>query len=117
MFYDEEKDEQFASTVLRIASTQIKRFPGGFGRMLATAEFQIAEAKEIAIIGGKGNDLAKEVFSEYMPFKVVALTETGSEFPLLKDRGKVNGKTTAYVCRDFVCERPVTEVKELRELL
>lgn len=115
-FYGEEKYERFASTVLRLASSQIKRFPGGFGRMLSAAEFCVAESKEIAIVGEKGNDLARAVFSEYLPFKVIAMSATGSELPLLKGRGKLGDEATAYVCRDFVCERPVTDVESLKNL-
>jgi hypothetical protein len=33
--------------------------------------------------------------------------------PLLADRTRVDGAPTAYVCRGFVCDRPVTEVAEL----
>jgi uncharacterized protein YyaL (SSP411 family) len=32
---------------------------------------------------------------------------------LLADRGTVDGRPTAYVCRHFVCRLPVTSVEEL----
>ena len=33
--------------------------------------------------------------------------------PLLADRPLRDGRPTAYVCRGFVCDRPVTTVDEL----
>ena len=33
--------------------------------------------------------------------------------PLLADRPLVEGRSAAYVCRGFVCQRPVTSVEEL----
>ena len=33
--------------------------------------------------------------------------------PLLADRPRRNGASTAYVCRNFVCDRPVTDESEL----
>ncbi|MGA3525931.1 thioredoxin domain-containing protein [Melissospora conviva] len=33
--------------------------------------------------------------------------------PLLADRTMIDGASTAYVCRGFVCDRPVTTVEEL----
>jgi uncharacterized protein YyaL (SSP411 family) len=29
----------------------------------------------------------------------------------------VDGKATAYVCRDFTCDRPITDLKELKEAI
>jgi uncharacterized protein YyaL (SSP411 family) len=32
---------------------------------------------------------------------------------LLADRGQLDGRPTAYVCRHFVCRLPVTAVEDL----
>jgi uncharacterized protein len=40
-----------------------------------------------------------------------------SSVPLLADRIAIDGRPTAYVCRGFVCELPVTEPDKLREQL
>jgi len=37
--------------------------------------------------------------------------------PLLDDRPLVDGASAAYVCRGFVCDRPVTTETDLREVL
>ena len=37
--------------------------------------------------------------------------------PLLAGRGLVKGGPTAYVCRQFACQTPVTTPAELRETL
>ncbi len=77
--------------------------------------------KEVVIIGEKGNDLEREIFGEFLPNKVVVLSaepERHAEFlPLLQDREMIDGKATAYVCENFVCQRPVVTPAELRELL
>ncbi len=120
-FFGEEKYERFASTVLRIAAVQAKRHPQGFGRLLAAAEFYLSGAKEIVIAGKRGNELEHEIWSEYRPAKVVAVSVDpavdGELLPLVKDRHMIDGKPTAYVCENFVCQRPVTTVEELKELL
>ena len=106
--------ERFATTVLRLAASQIRRFPSGFGRTLSAIEFRLADVKEFAIVDGAGSDVEREVWSEYRPFKVVA---PGGDVPLLEGRSSVDGKPTVYVCENFVCQRPVTNVEDLRELL
>ncbi|MBL8184485.1 MAG: thioredoxin domain-containing protein [Blastocatellia bacterium] len=114
----DERYERFGLTVLRLASVQAKQHPQGFGRLLATAEFHFGEVKEVAIVGDADNDLQRELWSEYRPFKIVAIGDgTGSNVPLLKDRTLIDGKATAYVCEGFVCQRPVNRPEELAKMI
>jgi len=56
----------------------------------------------------------------YRPFQVVALGAPGSSppvVPLLQDRGLVDGRAAAYVCRGFTCQAPVTGPDALRDPL
>ncbi len=117
-FYGEEKYERFAATVLRLAASQIRRHPQGFGRALSAMEFHLAPVKEIAVIGPRGNDLEREVQDRYLPNTVVALSEAASsEVPVMNGKVMIDGNPTAYVCENFVCKRPVTSAEELMELL
>lgn len=111
--YGDDKYARFAMTTLRLAAPQVKRFPNGFGRTLATVEFALAAVKEIALVGD-ATQLEREIWADYRPFKIVA---KGGDIPLLEGRTEVEGKAAAYVCEDFVCQRPVTSADELRELI
>jgi uncharacterized protein YyaL (SSP411 family) len=116
-FYGDEKYERFALTVLRLASGQIKRFPNGFGRSLAALEFHLAATKEIALAADPGGELEREIWRDYRPFRVIAVGTEPNGVPLLEGRTAVDGKPAAYVCEDFVCQRPVTDVDDLIGLL
>ena len=98
----------------------MSQYPSGFGQWLNAASFMASEPREVALIGS-GEDLAPflEVLRDgYQPFRVVAAAEEGeSTVPLLKDRGRIDGKAAAYVCRQFVCEAPVTTPEALRKQL
>jgi uncharacterized protein YyaL (SSP411 family) len=117
----DEKYERFAVTVLRLVAPQIRRYPQGFGKTLSAMEFYLGTTKEIALIGDKGSELEKEVWREFLPNKVVALSDNPTEdaefIPLLENSGKIDGKATAYVCQNFVCQKPVFTVEDLREQL
>jgi uncharacterized protein YyaL (SSP411 family) len=115
----DEKYERLAVTVLRLVAPQIGRLPNAFGRVLSTIEFYLNPTKEIVILG-EDKELAAEVWREFLPNKVVVLakdTKNADLIPLLEERKLVNGKTTAYVCENFVCQRPVTTVEDLKEQL
>jgi uncharacterized protein len=117
----DEKCERFAATVLRLAAAQLKRHPQGFGRTLSAMEFHLGGSKEIVLIGDKEGNLSREVWSEYLPGKVVVMSDgkdADSELiPLLEGRAAIDGKPTAYVCENFACKMPVTTAKELKEQL
>ncbi len=115
----EERYERFTATVLRLVNSQIRRHPQGFGRALSVLSSYTNLTKEIVVIGKRGNELEREIWGNYIPNKVVVLSENPREFsdliPLLIDRNSVDGKATAYVCENSTCQKPVTEVADLLE--
>lgn len=117
----DEKYERLATTVLRLVARQIRRYPQAFGRVLAALEFYLHPVKEIVILGEKGSELEREVWRDYLPDKVLVLTHdapTDSDLiPLLRDKKRIQGKTTVYVCENFACQKPVISPEELRQQL
>ncbi|MGB7203758.1 MAG: thioredoxin domain-containing protein [Pyrinomonadaceae bacterium] len=117
-FTGDERYERFAIATLRLAASQISRHPQGFGRALSALEFHLGETKEVVVVGEKGNELEREAQGKFLPDAVVVLSSEpeahAATIPLLKDRGMIDGKATAYVCENLVCQRPVTSVDDLR---
>jgi uncharacterized protein YyaL (SSP411 family) len=117
----EENYENYAVAMLLSVASQIKKYPQAFGRMLSALEFYLNPTKEIVVLGDKGNELESEIWLEFAPNKVVVLSNEASEnadlIPLLRDRKLINGKPTAYVCENFVCQKPVITIDELRNQL
>lgn len=121
-FFGDDKYHRFATKVLQLAAQQIRRHPLGFGRALAAIESQIAGSMEVVIVGEKGNELDRTLWRNYLPNKIVVLSndpakEAGS-IGLLEGKTAFEDKPTAYVCRDFVCRKPVGSVAEFeRDLI
>lgn len=116
----DEKYERFAVTVLRLVVPQIRRFPQGFGRVLSTLEFYLNPVKEIVILGKKGNELEKEIWSAYLPDKIIVSAENNKNsdlIPLLHERTAIDEQPTAYICENFVCQKPTTDIAELKQQL
>ena len=57
--------------------------------------------------------LLQIVNAEFRPNLVVAAGSSTAEVPLLADRPQLDGRATAYVCRRFVCQTPVTTPEDL----
>ncbi|HEX8638802.1 MAG TPA: thioredoxin domain-containing protein, partial [Pyrinomonadaceae bacterium] len=118
----DENYQSYAQTILLSVSAQIKKYPQAFGRMLSALEFYLSPTKEIVVLGEKGNELEREIWREFIPNKVVVLSEDASEenialIPLLRDRKPIDGKPTVFVCENFVCQKPFVAVEELRNQL
>jgi hypothetical protein len=96
----------------------------GFGQWLQALAYALSKPREIAIVGdleaADTQALLNVVRTGYRPFQVVALgppTPEESALPLLRDRGLLEGQAAAYVCRDFVCQAPVTDSEALQAVL
>ncbi len=116
IFFGEDRYEQLALKALRPMADLMRRYPSGFGRYLAALDFQLGPVAEVALVWASGGDpapLVETAFARYMPNRLVVGAPAGSPgaagLPLLADRPTVDGKATAYVCRHFVCQLPVTE--------
>jgi hypothetical protein len=104
-----------AEDVLRAAAGLLKQYASGFGRMLAALDFYIGPSKEIALIGSPEPFLSV-LRKRYTPRMLVA-AGPDARIALLRDRPMVNGQPTAYVCENFICKQPVTDLAAFEELL
>ena len=108
-----------ADDALGIATKLAARAPSACGAGLAVAEAMHAGPLEIAIVGESSAD-REPLFdvalrSASAGAVVVAGAPDDGRIPLLAGRGLVGGRAAGYVCRHFVCERPVTDPGELGE--
>ena len=92
--------------------------PESFAHLLRAIDFHLAPTKEVALIGDDLAELASAVRGGHRPHLVLAGGPQGSSVPeLLLDRPTVEGKPAAYVCENFACRQPATEISELADLL
>ena len=99
-----------------------RKAPRFAGWSLAAAEAALTGPVEIAVVGADDDparaELARVAREASLPGSVVVVAAPGvTGIPLLEGRDLVDGRAAAYVCRDLVCERPVTDVAALREAL
>jgi len=104
-----------AVAVMRSVADMVVRAPLAFGYLLGSMEFYIASPIEIALVGDPETPglhaLRDLVWSKYLPNKVVAMGEPDAS-PLLQNRPVLDGKGTAYLCRNFTCRRPTNDLDE-----
>ena len=106
---------------------QLGKMPSGFPFLLMALDFAVGPTREIVLAGGRDDAglaaMRRTVYGRYLPRSVLVFRPPGEAreavalIPFLEHQPPVDGKATAYVCRNYVCERPVTTAEELRGLL
>jgi len=118
-----------AKTTFSLYDHAMKTAPSGSAQMLCGVDFLIDTPKEIAIIGNplseQTQEILKDIHRRFVPNKVVALLNPNTEdrqkieelIPLLASKTSIDGKTTIYVCQNYACQLPTTDVGDLDKLL
>ncbi len=120
--------EEKALQIGRAFSSQVKRIPSAHAQLMVALDFAIGPSFEIVISGDSRAEDTKEMIrilrNEFMPNKIVILNPTEQEFPeifqyvdYIKNQKSIGGKTTAYVCSNFACKTPTTDLNKMIELL
>jgi uncharacterized protein YyaL (SSP411 family) len=113
-----------AEAMLRPMQGLAARYPTAFSYWLCAVDFALQPTNEVAILGmpSDPSTLALEavLWEQFRPHLITArsgLPVPPKAPPLLFERSLVQGKSTAYVCRNFVCNLPVTTPADLRTQL
>ncbi|SDR17679.1 thioredoxin domain-containing protein [Actinopolyspora saharensis] len=106
-----------AERSLNRAGLLAQRAPRFAGHWLAAAEAMRHGPLQVAVAGPEGPGRGKLAGAVRLHAPGGAVTVVGepdnAEAPLLEGRGTLEGEPAAYVCRGFVCDRPVGTVEEL----
>ena len=105
-----------AEAALRAAGSLAGQYPRFAGHWLTAAEALLRGPLQVAVVGAADDrQPLLEQARRLAPggSVIVAGTPAATGVPLLADRPLVDGGPAAYVCRGFVCDRPVTTPDEL----
>lgn len=101
-----------------LVATRAPRFAGNW---LSVAEASLAGPVQVAVVGADAGERAGLLHEAARGAHGGAVVLGGQPdadgVPLLRDRPLVDGTAAAYVCRGYVCDRPVTTLTELRTAL
>jgi uncharacterized protein len=114
-----------AERALGTVSPYLARYPTGFAQWLQAASFAASDVVEVAIVGDPADaathELLGPVWAAWRPHGVLAVAPPDraatSAVALLHDRVAIDGRPTAYVCRNFACNLPVTDAAALAHQL
>jgi uncharacterized protein YyaL (SSP411 family) len=112
---DRQDYREKAESIFLTSAGLLKQYASGFGRLLAAFDFYVGPSKEVALIGS-AEPFLSILRKRYTPRLVVA-GGSDDRVALLRNRPMVSGQPTAYVCENFTCKQPVTDVAAFEKAL
>ena len=126
---DKEMEERGRKTLGAFAAT-VSHFASAMPQLLVALDFSLSKPRQIVIAGSldaklnQTRALLREVHQSFLPNKILILVEGGGGQKFFAEKNEaigamsmVDGKPAAYVCENFTCKAPVTEIRALKALL
>lgn len=120
--------ESKADQIGRAFSGNVGQLPSAHTQLLVAIEFGLGPSYEVVVAGSPGESdtaaMLQQLRKPFVPNKVVLLRPSNESAPAIaavapytENQTGIDGKATAYVCRNYNCELPTTDPAKVLELL
>ena len=120
--------EEKAVKIGRAFSGSVKQSPSSYTQLMVALDFGIGPCYEVVIAGkAQAEDtksMIKTLRKRFLPNEVVLLNPDGRESPEIaklaeftKNQPSIGDRATAYVCTNYNCKLPTTDINKMLELL
>ena len=124
---DNEELRTLAKDIFITFGEKLEQSPLEHTQMLCALDFFLSSHTQVVIASQKIEEaqaFAVEISRHFMPNKVIAFTRSGvtddelsGMIPPIKDKVAVLGKPTVYICENYTCKAPITNLEDLRRAL
>jgi uncharacterized protein YyaL (SSP411 family) len=113
--------EQKASKIGRAFFDKVRKSASAYTQLMIAVDFAVGPSYEVVIAGdpqaGDTGKMLRTVQQEFIPNKVVIFVPAGSDSsdikhiaPFTRNQSTIEGKATAYVCVNYTCKLPTTNL-------
>jgi len=120
------QNKQFLEIAKKIIESQAisaAENPFAFGYLLNALYLYYQKPTEITIINGKNSELVSSLRKKFLPESIMVLIESQSNLEALSKHSFFSGKefqndkTTVFVCKNFSCSLPLSDLSEIEKEL
>ena len=116
--------EEKADALIRSFSGQVAEYPMAYTQFLHAVDFMIGPTQEVVIAGDPEQEETRTMIQflhrRFLPRQVTHLVSgadararLSAVAPFVQNMTARDGKATAYVCRQYACQAPVTDPQEM----
>jgi len=120
--------EEKAAKIGRAFSKNIKQLPSAYTQLMVGVDFAVGPSYEVVIAGNSEAADTKAMLAalmrQFLPNKVVLLNPNEQESPQIgqfaeftRYQTSIGNKATAYVCLNYNCKLPTTDINRMLGLL
>ncbi len=125
---DNKQWREMAEKGLRLFAGRLQQGPEAMPLMLAALDFHLDKPKQIIIAGKRGapdtGAMLRALHEQFIPNKIILLADGGAGqellaryLPFIRGISTINGKAAAYICENYTCKLPTTEIAEMSRQL
>jgi len=119
--------EEKAASLARTFSETVAQTPSAYTLLMLAVEFGLGPSYEVVIVGDSHSEDTKQMLQalrdNFLPNKVVLLRPTEQESPeilrlaaYVEPYVSIEDKATAYVCHNYICSLPTTDIETMLDL-
>ncbi|MDO8687211.1 MAG: thioredoxin domain-containing protein, partial [Dehalococcoidales bacterium] len=120
--------EQKAAQIGRAFSERVQQSPSAYTQLMTAIDFAVGPSYEIAIVGDPAADdtraMLRAIDIRFIPNTVLILLSPEPGYsdikriiPFIGQMSGIEGKATAYVCHNYSCKLPTTDIDTMLRLL
>jgi len=120
--------EEKAALLRKHFAPSVAQHPSAYTKFMCGLDLSLGPAHEIVIVGrrnsGDTESMLEAVRRAYLPQAVMIFVPSDDPSsmildisPFTREQKPVDGKATAYVCRDYACQQPTTDPKKMMGLI
>jgi hypothetical protein len=114
-YYDSKKYREVVEASMNRAGKYINQYPYAHSTALLVNHYLSEGPLEIALASEEiESDFTDILRSYFFPFKIIASSASGLDMPLMQDKKMLDGKPTAYICKNYTCKEPITNGNDLK---
>lgn len=120
--------EEKAAQIGSFFSNAVKQYPAAYTQLMVALDFGVGPSYEVVIVGNSQAEDTKAILDalrkQFIPNKIVLLRPTEKDTDditsiaeFTRGQSTLGGKATAYVCLNYECKLPTTDIVKMLELL
>jgi len=120
--------EEKAHAIGTAFSQTVRQYPAGYSMLMLALDFMTGPSFEIVVTGDLSSPDTKEMLAalrkEFIPNRVIVFRPDREESPEIaqfaeytQHQHSLEGHATAYVCMNYACKLPTTEISEMFDLI